>query len=111
MGSSSATLAHILDLLDGLPLSSRRMFGEYALYLDGAVVALVCDDQLWIKPYAEARAALPDAPRGQPFPGATLYMNVTEYLDDPAPVMLALRAVARERPAPKPKKRRPAGDA
>ena len=36
----------IRDSLDALtlPLSARKMFGEYALYLDGKVVALVCDD-------------------------------------------------------------------
>ena len=29
--------------------STRAMFGEYALYADGKVVALVCDDQLFVK--------------------------------------------------------------
>lgn len=29
---------------------SRKMFGEYALYCDNKVVALICDEQLFIKP-------------------------------------------------------------
>jgi TfoX/Sxy family transcriptional regulator of competence genes len=29
--------------------SVRAMFGEYALYADGKVVALICDDQLYVK--------------------------------------------------------------
>ncbi len=28
---------------------ARKMFGEYALYVDGKVVALVCDDHLFVK--------------------------------------------------------------
>lgn len=29
--------------------TARAMFGEYALYADGKVVALVCDDRLYVK--------------------------------------------------------------
>ena len=29
--------------------SARAMFGEYALYADGKVVALICDDRLYVK--------------------------------------------------------------
>lgn len=50
MSTAAATIAHILDTLAPLPLSSRKMFGEYALYLDGKTVAFVCDDTLFIKP-------------------------------------------------------------
>lgn len=32
----------------GDALSYRKMFGEYALYLDGRVVALVCDNMLFV---------------------------------------------------------------
>jgi TfoX/Sxy family transcriptional regulator of competence genes len=31
-------------------LTRRRMFGEYALYVDGKVVAFVCDNSLFVKP-------------------------------------------------------------
>ena len=30
-------------------ISYRKMFGEYALYSKGKVVALACDDQLFVK--------------------------------------------------------------
>ncbi len=66
MGSRAETIAHLLDALDALPLSARKMFGEYALYLDGKVVALVCDDQLFLKPTAGALAVLSDCPTGAP---------------------------------------------
>ena len=31
-------------------ISQKKMFGEYAIYCDDNVVALVCDNQLYIKP-------------------------------------------------------------
>jgi TfoX/Sxy family transcriptional regulator of competence genes len=104
MGTRADTIAHLLDALAPLPLSARKMFGEYALYLDGKVVALVCDDQLFLKPTPGAQVALPDSPTAPPYPGAKLHLLVTDALDDPGPVIAALKAVATETPAPKPKK-------
>ena len=43
MATREATVAHILDQAGlGARLTSRKMFGEYALYLDGKVVARRC---------------------------------------------------------------------
>jgi len=106
MATAAQTVAHLMDTLSALPLTSRKMFGEYALYLDGKVVALVCDDILWVKPLPGARAALPDAPLAPPFPGAKDYLRADAALDDAEAVVAALRAVARERPDPKPRKRK-----
>ena len=107
MGSKAQTIAHLLDALAPLPLSTRKMFGEYALYLDGKVVALVCDDQLFLKPTPGAQTALPDCPAGHPYPGAKLHLLVTDALDDPEQVVLALRAIATDLPDPKPKRPKP----
>lgn len=107
MGTRADSIAHLLDALAPLPLSARKMFGEYALYLDGKVVALVCDDLLFLKPTPGAIAALPDSPTGHPYPGAKLHLLVTDALDDPDRVVAALNAIARDLPAPKPKKPRP----
>jgi TfoX/Sxy family transcriptional regulator of competence genes len=104
MGTATSTIDHLLDTLAPLPLASRKMFGEYALYLDGKVVALVCNDQLFLKPTAGAVAALPDNATGAPYPGAKPHLHVTEALDDPDRVIAALKAIAADLPAPKPKK-------
>ena len=74
------------------------MFGEYALYLDGKVVALVCDDQLFLKPTPGAQSALPDCPHGPPYPGAKLHLLVADALDDPDLVIAALKAIAADLP-------------
>jgi TfoX/Sxy family transcriptional regulator of competence genes len=106
MGTRPDTIAHLIDLLAPLPLTARKMFGEYALYLDGKVVALVCDDQLYLKPTPGAQSALPDSPTGPPYPGAKLHLLVTEALDDPDQVIAALKAIATDLPAPRPKKQK-----
>lgn len=107
MSSRKETVAALLDGLAGAgPLTARAMFGEYAVCLDGRVVALICDDTLWIKPTPGARTALPDARLGPPFPRATEYLCAEGALDDPDPVIAALRAAAAELPLPKPKSSR-----
>lgn len=107
MGTRADTVAHLLDALAPLPLSARKLFGEYALYLDGKVVALVCDDLLFLKSTPKAMAALPGCPTGHPYPGAKLHLLVTEALDDPDPVVAALNGIASDLPAPKPGKPKP----
>ncbi len=104
MGTRAETIAHLLDALGAARLTARKMFGEYALYLDGKVVALVCDDQLYLKPTPGALSALPGCQTGHPYPGSKLHLLVTDALDDPDRVILALRAIAADLPAPKPKK-------
>jgi DNA transformation protein len=50
MATSRSTTEFILDQLSAVPnVRVRKMFGEYALYCDEKVVALICDDQLFVK--------------------------------------------------------------
>lgn len=43
------------------------MFGEYCLYLDAKPVALLCNDQLYVKPTDAGRALLARVAEGFPF--------------------------------------------
>ena len=104
MATSAPTIDHILDTMSAQPLTVRKMFGEYALYLDGKVVAFVCDDTLFIKPTPGACALLPDTERGPAYPGSKDYIIGSEVLDDPDLCIRALRAVADDAPPPKPRK-------
>ncbi|MBL9075504.1 TfoX/Sxy family protein [Tabrizicola sp.] len=106
MGSRAESLAPVLDCLSALPLTHRRMMGEYVLYLDGKVVAVIGDDRLWLKPTPGGLAALPDCPREAPFPGAKDWIAADSLLDEPDRLIPALRAIAADLPAPKPKKPR-----
>ena len=81
MSTSPGTASFLLEQLAPLgDASLRRMFGEYCLYVAGAPVGLVCDDQLYLKP-TEAGRALCDEPReGSPYPGAKPHLLITADL-------------------------------
>lgn len=105
MATNPATIDHLLDALSGAGiLTARKMFGEYALYLNGTVVAFVCDDTLFIKPTPGALALLADAPKGPAYPGSKDYIIASDLLDDPDQCIRALHAVTADAPPPKPKK-------
>lgn len=89
----------------GTALSYRKMFGEYALYLDERVVALVCDNMLFVKPTAAGRALLDDVEEAPPFPGAKPHWRLDAVLDDGDGLRQLLRATAAALPLPKPKPR------
>ncbi len=111
MATSADTIAHICDTLAPLPLTHRRMFGEYALYLNEKVVAFVCDDTLFIKPTLSAIALASDCARGPAYPGSKDYIIADALLDDPDRCAALLRAVEGDSPAPKAKKpKKPKGD-
>lgn len=104
MVSDQSYVDYICEQADlGGALSYRKMFGEYALYLEGKVVALVCDDQLFVKPTAEGRELLGIVSEHPPYPGAKPHFLITDELDDQEALQRLLVVTARALPAPKPK--------
>src|SRR6185437_6856877 len=66
----------------GERLTHKKMFGEYALYVDGKVVAFACDNSVFVKPSAAAATLAPGLPQRPPYPGAKDYPVADELLDD-----------------------------
>lgn len=87
----------------GSRLTNKRMFGEYALYLDGKVVAFACDNSLLLKPTPEGKALLPRVSLGKPYPEAKDYYVLDEFLDDTDLLQRVIQTTADALPAPKPK--------
>ena len=105
MASDADFLQYITEQLSGVyGLSHRKMFGEYALYMGRKVVALVCDNQLFLKPTAAARALIDHPTEAPPFPGAKPYLLIDSALDDRDLLAELFRATEREVPEPKPTK-------
>lgn len=103
MASDPGYVEYVLDQVGALPgLAHKMMFGEYGLWLDAKIVALVCDDQFLLKPTPAGRALLGGDPPGvPPYPGAKPWLLV-EDLDDADALRALLRATADALPAPKP---------
>jgi len=108
MTTRASTIEFLLDQLSALPsVSARRMFGEYCLYCDGKPVALVCDDQLFLKPTDAGRALIGTPPDGTPFPTARPHFLISADLwDDAEHLCRLVRATADVLPVPKPKARK-----
>ncbi len=108
MTTSQSTIDFLLDQLSGLPhVRVRRMFGEYALYCEEKVVALVCDNQLFVKITPEGKALVGERyAEGQAYPGARPSMLVgADEIEDADQLCELLRVTAAALPAPKPRRR------
>ena len=103
MATSPETVDFILSKLrDSKRFTARAMFGEYALYADGKVVALICDDQLYVKilPASSELASLCE--QGEPYPGAKPHYLVDEgQLGTLHNLPAILTAIAKSRTTPK----------
>jgi TfoX/Sxy family transcriptional regulator of competence genes len=86
-------------------ITFRKMFGEYAIYCNAKVIALVCDNQFFLKPTPGGRALIGNVVEAPPYPGAKQYFLI-EDLDDREWVSSLVRSTEREVPPPKPKKPR-----
>ena len=79
MSTQKETVEFILEQLgNSKRFSMRAMFGEYALYADGKVVALVCDDQLYVKILPASATLEKLCEKDAPYPGARPHYVVAE---------------------------------
>jgi DNA transformation protein and related proteins len=107
MASDPEFVKFVCEQLRGAgEISSRRMFGEAAIYLQGKVIGLVCDNQLFVKPTAAGRAKIGTPTEAPPFPGASNWFLMAD-LDDPEFLAELIRATAAALPMPKVKAKKP----
>ncbi len=81
----------------------RKMFGEYALYCDGKVVALICDNTLFVKITEQGKAFVGKRyEEGAAYPGAKPSMMIDEGLIEDREWLSQLIRITSEH-VPKPK--------
>ena len=112
MATQKETIAFLLEKLrDPKQFSARAMFGEYALYASGKVVALVCDDLLYVKILPASQELEPLCETGEPYPGAKPHYIVEEVQLSTIPTLpRILSAIAESLPAKKKRAKRQAAD-
>ena len=108
MATSQGTIDYLLEQLIHLPeITTRKMFGEYALYSEGKVVAFICDDQLFLKPTEQGRELLDEVIEAPAYPGSKMYYLIPgDNWEDPEALGALIRTTADALPAPAPKKPR-----
>lgn len=93
------------QLHDAGCISYRKMFGEYGMYCDGKLFALVCDNQLFIKITDAGHRLCPELREAAPYEGAKNYFLI-EDVDNRDTLVSLVTATCTVLLEPKPKKRR-----
>lgn len=106
MASKTEFVQYIADQLTAAgEITYRKMFGEYGMYCDGKIFALICEDQLFIKITEAGKNFAPDLEAVPPYEGAKPYLLV-EDIDDQEFLTELVIKTCEELPLPKPKKAR-----
>ncbi len=107
MASDLAFVEFVVDQFDkDCAVTYKRMFGEFGLYSDGKFFAVICDDQLFVKPTEGGRAFIGDVVEAPPYPGAKPSLLIGDRIEDSRWLSELARITTKELPTPKPKKRK-----
>ena len=108
MASDLSFVEYVLDQISGAgQVEFKKMFGEYAFYCNGKIVALVCENQLYVKPTASGRAYLGNVVEAPPYPRAKPHFLIDEQLENQHLVSELIQLTASELPPPAPKSSKP----
>ena len=107
MANDPDFVTFIIDQIDdSCEITYRNMFGGGALYSKAKVVALICDDQLFVKPTEAGRSFIGDVVEAPPYPGAKLSFLIQDEIDDGEWLTQLISLTEAELPKPKPRPRK-----
>lgn len=102
MASSQDFVDYVTLQMKGAGLvTARKMFGEYGVYCEGKMFAVVCDNKLYIKPTVLGRKWIKKPVEAAPYPGAKLYFLIEDKLDDHHWLAKLAQLTVNELPLPK----------
>ncbi len=106
MASELNFVEFVAEQIDGkCEVRYRMMFGEYALYSKDKVVALICDDQLFVKSTEAGRAFIGEVVEAPPYPGAKLAFLIEDKIEDREWLTELITLTEEELPKPKARKK------
>lgn len=107
MASRKEFVEFVVDQLENAgQISFKSMFGEYGVYSDGKIFALVCDNKLFVKPTGAGRSFIKNPVEAPPYPGAKNSFLIEDKLEDREWLSELVRVTVKELPEPKPKKKK-----
>ena len=105
MASNIDFVQYIADQCEGAgEIVTKKMFGDYAIYCDGKIFGLICDNGFYVKPTEAGRALLRTVDMRPPYEGAKDYFYVAD-VDDRDYLSALVCETCKALPAPKVKKR------
>lgn len=110
MASKQRTADYIVEQLAGAGgVTARKMFGEFGIFRDGKMVAVICDDQFYVKPTTAGRTYLGEVAEAAPYPGAKPYFRIDgDRWDDSEWMTELIKITSAELPVPKKKAKKKA---
>ena len=107
MASDQSFVDFIVEQIDITEeIRYKKMFGEYALFVNNKVVALICDNSLFIKPTKSGREFIGDVVEAPPYPGAKNSFLIEAEIEDVEWLSELVSLTYNELPEPKPKKKK-----
>ncbi len=95
---------YIMDQLDGAgEVTCKKMFGEYGVFLNGKMVAILADNQFFVKPTEAGKKFIGEPEEAPPYTGAKNYFLI-DSLEDPDWLSELVKITEKDLPLPKPKK-------
>lgn len=83
MASDKDFVEFVVDQLSGAgDITYRHMFGEFGLFCNGKIFALICDNKFFLKPTEGGRKFIKNIVEAPPYPGAKNSFLIEERLED-----------------------------
>ncbi|RLD50012.1 MAG: competence protein TfoX [Bacteroidetes bacterium] len=107
MATDKAFVDFVLDQIENAgEITAKKMFGEYGVFSNGKIFALICDNKLFIKPSESGRAFIQDVVEAPPYKGAKPSFLIEDKIEDREWLSELIRISLKELPEPKPKKKK-----
>lgn len=107
MASTHDFVQHVVDQIDDdCAMTFRKMFGEYGIYSQDTLVALVCDDRLFVKPTEAGRTYIGTPTAAPAYPGAKHSFLIEDRLDDGSWLSELIRITRAHLPPPRPRRKK-----
>lgn len=106
MANDPDFVQYVCDQIDdSCDVSYRHMFGGTTLYSRGKVVALICDNRLFVKPTSAGRSFIGNVSEAPAYEGSRDFFLIEEEIDDADWLTELVRRTERELPGPRKKQK------
>ena len=107
MASNPDFVEYVLSQIENAgEITAKKMFGEYGVFSDGKIFALICDNKLFVKPTEGGRKYIGNVVESPPYPGAKPSFLIEDKLEDREWLSQLIKITLAELPDPKPKRKK-----
>ncbi len=107
MANDPDFIQYVCDQIEATcDVSYRHMFGGTTLYSKGKVVALICDNRLFVKPTEAGRGFIGEVTEAPAYEGSKNFFLVEDEIDDAEWLTELVRRTEQALPKPKPRRKK-----